>query len=112
MIPVLLASLSITVGRPRTVKCSVSFALVTACSNKYRAVETICAMRAILLTPQNAILSPVAAFTPRSLPSTVRAKKNAAPAAASPDPRYETQRGRNTDGEQAVIHTSLRLFFR
>ena len=72
-------------------------------------------MRAILLTPQNAILSPVAAFTPRSLPSTVRAMKNAAPAAASPDPRYETQRGRNTDGEedlQAVIHTSLRLFFR
>jgi hypothetical protein len=64
-------------------------------------------LRAILLIPQNAILSPVAAFTPRSLPSTVRAVKEAAPAAASPDPRYETQRGRNTDGEedlQVVIH--------
>jgi hypothetical protein len=49
------------------------------------------------------------------LPSTVRAVKNAAPAAASPDPRYETQLGRNTDGEeelQVVTHSSLRLFYR
>jgi hypothetical protein len=64
-------------------------------------------MRAISVIPQNAILSPVAAFSSRSLPSTVRAVKNAAPAAASPDPRYETQRGRNADGEEdleVVIH--------
>jgi len=48
-----------------------------------------------------------AGFTPRSLPSTVHAVKDAAPAAASPHPRYETQRGRNADGEedlQVVIH--------
>jgi hypothetical protein len=38
--------------------------------------------------------------------------KNAAPAAASPDPRYVTRRGRNTDGEedlQVVIHSLLSM---
>jgi hypothetical protein len=45
-----------------------------------------------------------------SLPSIVFPVKNTCPAAASPDPRYETQRGRNADGEkdlQVVIHDSL-----
>lgn len=110
-----IASLSITVERPRTVKRSVSSTSFMACPGKYRAVETMCAMRAIYSFLRIAIPSPVAAFTARSLPSTVRAKKNAAPCRDEPGPRYETQRGRNTDGEedfQAVIPSGLRRFFR
>ena len=45
-----------------------------------------------------------------SLPSIVFPVRNTGPAAASPDPRYETQRGRNADGEkglQVVIHDNL-----
>jgi hypothetical protein len=75
----------------------------------------MCAMRAIYSSLKIAILSPVAAFTSRSLPSTVRAKKNAAPRRDEPGPRYETQRGRNTDGEEdfrVVIPSGLRRFFR
>src|SRR5262249_2313970 len=45
-----------------------------------------------------------------SLPSIVFPVRNTNPAAASPDPRYETQRGRNADGENdlhVVIHDDL-----
>jgi hypothetical protein len=46
----------------------------------------------------------------QSLPSIVFPVRNNGPAAASPDPRYETQRGRNADGEKdlhVVIHDNL-----
>jgi hypothetical protein len=45
-----------------------------------------------------------------SLPLIVFPVRMTGPETASPDPRYETQRGRNADGEkdlQVVIHDNL-----
>lgn len=56
---------------------------------------------------------PSAASLPESLPSIIFPVKNTGPAAASPDPRKETQRSRNADGEkdlQVVIHDGTRSF--
>ena len=53
------------------------------------------------------------ASLPESSPSIIFPVKNTGPAAASPDPRKETQRSRNADGEkdlQVVIHDGTRSF--